>query len=126
MDNEANSSRSLCDGYVRSVDVFLLSISGDVWKECASGKKSWMNEKWNYVTWICNSDGRRIDSFWSYFFMKSDRCCSRMIWNVIFMGRWQSGQLHQTVNLTPHGYVGSNPTLPKLSSCSSMDRTTAF
>ena len=29
------------------------------------------------------------------------------------MGRWQSGQLHQTVNLTPHGYVGSNPTLPK-------------
>jgi hypothetical protein len=30
------------------------------------------------------------------------------------MGRWQSGQLHQTVNLTPHGYVGSNPTLPKL------------
>ena len=29
-------------------------------------------------------------------------------------GRWQSGQLHQTVNLTPHGYVGSNPTLPKL------------
>ena len=28
-------------------------------------------------------------------------------------GRWQSGQLHQTVNLTPHGYVGSNPTLPK-------------
>ena len=32
------------------------------------------------------------------------------------MGRWQSGQLHQTVNLTPHGYVGSNPTLPKLNS----------
>ena len=34
--------------------------------------------------------------------------------NNLFMGRWQSGQLHQTVNLTPHGYVGSNPTLPKL------------
>ena len=30
------------------------------------------------------------------------------------MGRWQSGQLQQTVNLSPHGYVGSNPTLPKL------------
>lgn len=29
-------------------------------------------------------------------------------------GRWQSGQLHQTVNLTPHGYIGSNPILPKL------------
>ena len=29
------------------------------------------------------------------------------------MGRWQSGQLHLTVNQTPHGYVGSNPTLPK-------------
>ena len=32
------------------------------------------------------------------------------------MGRWQSGQLQQTVNLSPHGYVGSNPTLPKLKS----------
>ena len=25
--------------------------------------------------------------------------------------RWQSGQLHLTVNQTPSGYVGSNPTL---------------
>ena len=33
------------------------------------------------------------------------------------MGRWQSGQLHQTVNLTPHGYVGSNPTLPRWYFC---------
>ena len=32
---------------------------------------------------------------------------------LLSMGRWQSGQLHQTVNLTPHGYVGSNPTLPR-------------
>lgn len=32
----------------------------------------------------------------------------------LIMGRWQSGQLHQTVNLTPHGYAGSNPALPKL------------
>ena len=24
--------------------------------------------------------------------------------------RWQSGQLHLTVNQTPSGYVGSNPT----------------
>ena len=32
---------------------------------------------------------------------------------ILIKGRWQSGQLHQTVNLTPHGYVGSNPTLPK-------------
>ncbi len=28
-------------------------------------------------------------------------------------GRWRSGQTHQTVNLTPYGFVGSNPTLPK-------------
>jgi hypothetical protein len=27
------------------------------------------------------------------------------------MRRWQSGQLHHTVNVTPSGYVGSNPTL---------------
>ena len=26
------------------------------------------------------------------------------------MRRWQSGQLHLTVNQTPSGYVGSNPT----------------
>ena len=38
------------------------------------------------------------------------------------MGRWQSGQLHQTVNLTPHGYVGSNPTLPKLLLLYTQDR----
>ena len=25
------------------------------------------------------------------------------------MRRWQSGQLHQTVNLTPYGLQGSNP-----------------
>lgn len=29
-------------------------------------------------------------------------------------GRWQSGQLHQTVNLAPHGYGGSNPPLPTI------------
>ena len=28
---------------------------------------------------------------------------------MLFMRRWQSGQLHQTVNLTPSGYAGSNP-----------------
>ena len=28
------------------------------------------------------------------------------------MGRWQSGQLHWTVNPTPSGYIGSNPFLP--------------
>ncbi len=27
-------------------------------------------------------------------------------------GRWQSGQLHETVNLAPSGYGGSNPSLP--------------
>ena len=27
--------------------------------------------------------------------------------------RWQSGQLHQTVNLAPSGYGGSNPSLRK-------------
>ncbi len=31
-------------------------------------------------------------------------------WKIL--GRWQSGQLHQTVNLTPSGYGGSNPSLP--------------
>lgn len=25
--------------------------------------------------------------------------------------RWQSGQMHESVKLAPHGYVGSNPTL---------------
>jgi hypothetical protein len=29
------------------------------------------------------------------------------------MGGWQSGQLHQTVNLAPPGYGGSNPSPPK-------------
>ena len=33
-----------------------------------------------------------------------------------FTGRWQSGQLHQTVNLAPSGYGGSNPSLPSRSS----------
>ena len=28
------------------------------------------------------------------------------------MGRWQSGQLHQTVNLAAEAYGGSNPSLP--------------
>ena len=27
------------------------------------------------------------------------------------MRRWQSGQLHETVNLAPSGYEGSNPSL---------------
>src|SRR3989344_2500639 len=31
--------------------------------------------------------------------------------HFVFMRRWQSGQLHQTVNLTPSGYGGSNPSL---------------
>ena len=86
MDNEANSSRSLCDGYVRSVDVFLLSISGDVWKECLGRKKSWMNEKRDYVVWIPHSDGGGDDLVWHYSFMKSCGCGSRVIWNVILYG----------------------------------------
>ena len=28
------------------------------------------------------------------------------------LGRWQSGQLHQTVNLAAEAYGGSNPSLP--------------
>ena len=44
---------------------------------------------------------------------ESDRFASYWI-RIRKMGRWQSGQLHQTVNLTPHGYIGSNPILPKL------------
>ncbi len=35
------------------------------------------------------------------------------------MGRWQSGQMHQTVNLAPSGYGGSNPSLPTFLSRSS-------
>ena len=30
------------------------------------------------------------------------------------MGRWQSGQLHQTVNLASSEFGGSNPSLPNL------------
>ncbi len=30
------------------------------------------------------------------------------------MGRYQSGQMDQTVNLMPSGFAGSNPALPKL------------
>ena len=29
------------------------------------------------------------------------------------MGIWQSGQMHQTVNLTAQAYGGSNPSIPK-------------
>ena len=39
---------------------------------------------------------------------------STLVGSKFSMGRWQSGQLHQTVNLTPHGYAGSNPALPNL------------
>ena len=39
---------------------------------------------------------------------------STLVGSKFNMGRWQSGQLHQTVNLTPHGYAGSNPALPNL------------
>ena len=46
--------------------------------------------------------------------------------NYYFAGRWQSGQLHLTVNQTPHGYVGSNPTLPKLWALSSFGRASAL
>ena len=47
--------------------------------------------------------------------------------NIIkFMGRWQSGQLHQTVNLTPHGYAGSNPALPKLGPLAHLARAPAL
>jgi hypothetical protein len=30
----------------------------------------------------------------------------------LFTGRWQSGQLHQTVNLASSEFGGSNPSLP--------------
>ena len=29
-----------------------------------------------------------------------------------FLGRWQSGQMHQTVNLAAEAFGGSNPLLP--------------
>ena len=28
------------------------------------------------------------------------------------LGKWQSGQMHLTVNQAPKGFVGSNPTFP--------------
>ena len=42
------------------------------------------------------------------------------------MGRWQSGQLHQTVNLTLHSYAGSNPALPKLGPLAHLARAPAL
>ena len=42
------------------------------------------------------------------------------------MGRWQSGQLHQTVNLTPHGYAGSNPALPSVGPLAHLARAPAL
>ena len=43
------------------------------------------------------------------------------------MGRYQSGQLGQTVTLLTHVFVGSNPALPtKQCENSSVDRALAF
>lgn len=56
---------------------------------------------------------------WNSLIIRSYKCKSSLIvksgsLKLNRMGRWQSGQLHQTVNLTPHGYIGSNPILPRL------------
>ncbi len=44
------------------------------------------------------------------------------------MGRYQSGQLGQTVNLLAYAFVGSNPALPTFFICgsSSVGRASAF
>ncbi len=47
------------------------------------------------------------------------------------MGRYQSGQLGQTVNLLAHAFVGSNPALPTIfvsirCGSSSVGRASAF
>ena len=48
----------------------------------------------------------------------SDRTCS------VKTGRYQSGQLGQTVNLLSDDFVGSNPALPTLSVPSPLPATT--
>ena len=45
-------------------------------------------------------------------------CCEK--------GRYQSGQLGQTVNLLSYDFVGSNPALPTLSERNSIGRVSAF
>ncbi len=47
------------------------------------------------------------------------------------MGKYQSGQMGQTVNLLAYAFGGSNPSLPTLAKCnpcgsSSVDRALAF
>ena len=43
------------------------------------------------------------------------------------LGRFQSGQMGQTVNLLRHRFGGSNPSLPtQLCGSSSVDRASAF
>ena len=48
----------------------------------------------------------------SFFFTPTFFCVRiEMFLKVKFLRRWRSGQSHQTVNLTPTGYAGSNPAL---------------
>ena len=66
---------------------------------------------------ILDNDYRYVSLVLSYLYDIASKQCLRMIHKpskLKDMGRWQSGQLQQTVNLSPHGYVGSNPTLPRL------------
>ena len=69
------------------------------------------------VIWM--NSGMMTSHVWNSLIIRSYKCKSSLIvksgsLKLNRMGRWQSGQLHQTVNLTPHGYIGSNPILPKL------------
>lgn len=80
-------------------------------------KKPLIDKKLICYNLIFGNDYGYVSFVWSYLYNIANRQCLMMIHNpskLKNMGRWQSGQLQQTVNLSPHGYVGSNPTLPKL------------
>ena len=59
-------------------------------------------------------DNREFFIVFILLFIKSNEVQAKLryVRLLLYMGKWQSGQMHLTVNQASSGYGGSNPSLP--------------